>query len=523
MKDSVRSEFTECSCPSVARYGATKEFNEFAWQIQFLSYVVLRSLSLVSLVIMAPPAFSSSTSVSKNTAPESRLVNASSIRYSEILSALSVALDITQGHPQGHSMRSCMIGMRLANVLKLSSEDRSALFYALLLKDLGCSSNAAKISYLFAGDDHSVKHSARLMDWTSPVQCLKHCWTNCAPEGTTIDKIVKVAKLVGAGPQTGRKISEIRCERGAEIARMLRLSNATAQAIRDLDEHWNGGGNPKQLKGNEISLLGRICGLAQCVEVYFVDSGIAAAYDVAIRRKGKWFDPQLVDALQSFRDDMEFWYELHSDDLVGNISKWEPEDTVLTADESGVDRIAEAFAQVVDAKSPWTFLHSTRVAQIAVGVAQVMGLGDGMIQDIRRVGLLHDIGKLGVSNLILDKPGRPTDEEFAQIRKHPEYSFRWLLIACMASGSSASELRPAPPIGHQDFSDLTANHTVVGPADLPLVKRDFGSPEKQASERIGVRDVFPLFSGDVSLDGVAPITDASNGFCRAMKRKIPFE
>src|SRR5204863_8977549 len=88
-----------------------------------------------------------------------RLIVAQEIRFSEIISALSVALDITQGHPHGHCMRTALIGMRLAEELKLPSADRNALFYALLLKDLGCSSNAARMAYLFGADDQLVKRT----------------------------------------------------------------------------------------------------------------------------------------------------------------------------------------------------------------------------------------------------------------------------------------------------------------------------------------------------------------------------
>src|SRR5687767_12714704 len=106
-----------------------------------------------------------------------RLIVADEIRFSEIIAALSVALDITQGHPQGHSMRTAIIGMRLAEELQLPTTDRSALFYALLLKDLGCSSNAAKIAYLFGADDRLVKRTVRMIDWSKPGECLKHGWT----------------------------------------------------------------------------------------------------------------------------------------------------------------------------------------------------------------------------------------------------------------------------------------------------------------------------------------------------------
>jgi HD-GYP domain-containing protein (c-di-GMP phosphodiesterase class II) len=352
----------------------------------------------------------------------SRLIGAPLIRVSEIISALSVALDITQGHPNGHCMRSCLIGMRISETLNLSTADRSSLFYALLLKDLGCSSNAAKMAHLFGADDQPLKRSFHLIDWTNTFQTFTNCWKNCATGGTTVEKLLRMAAVVRSGPEGSRKIIETRCERGAEIARMLELSEATATAIYDLDEHWNGGGSPRGRKREEISLLGRICGLAQNVEVFYAAYGPAAAFDMARQRRGRWFDPQLVDALLSFQDDQAFWARFHSTDLMAEISRWEPEDAMLLADDDRLDRIAEAFARVVDAKSPWTFLHSTRVADVAVGIANQLGHPAGFQQDLRRAGLLHDIGKLGVSNLILDKPGKPTEDEFAQIRKHAEYS-----------------------------------------------------------------------------------------------------
>jgi len=76
------------------------------------------------------------------------LVMALNVRFSAILSGLSYALDLTEGHPRGHASRSCLIGMRVGRVLGLSADDRSHLFCALLLKDAGCSSNSARVFQL---------------------------------------------------------------------------------------------------------------------------------------------------------------------------------------------------------------------------------------------------------------------------------------------------------------------------------------------------------------------------------------
>jgi putative nucleotidyltransferase with HDIG domain len=173
----------------------------------------------------------------------------------------------------------------------------------------------------------------------------------------------------------------------------------------------------------------------------------------------------LVDALNAFRGETAFWHRLRSDDLLAELAKWEPRDSVLMADDACVDRVAEAFARVVDAKSPWTYLHSTNVADIAVGIARQCGCEARLERDIRRAGLLHDIGKLGVSSLILDKPGKPTDEEFAEIRRHPDYSQRILqqvgAFQQLADAASA----------HHERLDGRGYHRQLGDTQMSWVSR----------------------------------------------------
>ena len=207
-----------------------------------------------------------------------------------------------------------------------------------------------------------------------------------------------------------------RCYRGAEIARKLGFSEATAEAIRALDEHWDGHGQPHGLRGPEIPLAGRILCLAQTVEVFHAAGGVRAAYRVAHKRRGEWFDPALVDALDSFRSDAPFWASLEQAD----VSAVEPPDRVLTADDARLDVIAEGFAAVIDAKSPWTHEHCDRgVPAIATEVAKAMGFDDLTLRQLRRAALLHDLGKLSISNRILDKAGPLTPEERERLREHP--------------------------------------------------------------------------------------------------------
>jgi putative nucleotidyltransferase with HDIG domain len=219
---------------------------------------------------------------------------------------------------------------------------------------------------------------------------------------------------------------------------MLFLSEQTAGAIRSLDEHWDGRGMPDGLRGEEIPSAARILCLAQTVEVFHAAGGLEAARRVAKRRRGRWFDPSLVDAFLRFCDDRDFWDALESPD----VSVWEPPDLTLAGDDERLDRIAQAFARVIDAKSPFTARHSERVAEIADGIGAALGFDPVARQILVRAGLLHDIGKLAVSNHILDKPGKLTDEEFRAVKTHPVHTLRILERApCFA-----------------ELADLAANH-----------------------------------------------------------------
>ena len=350
----------------------------------------------------------------------------SAYRLSEILSALSCALDITEGQPPGHAVRTCLIGMRLAEAAGVPMADRWHLFYALLLKDLGCSSNAARLCSLFGADDRALKREHKLIDWSRPTRRLVYALRHAVPDASAMGRALRVASMLMQEKGSGRELTQTRCDRGADIAGMLGFSRATREAIRTLDEHWDGNGMPEGLSGAAIPLLGRIVSLAQTAEVFASSFGVEAAIEMAQERRGRWFDPVLVDALRSLAGEEEFWARVLGRSPERHLGELEPEDQIVLADEERLDDIARAFARVIDAKSPYTCLHSERVAELAVTIGRRLHFSDPQIRDLRRAGLLHDIGKLGVSTLILDKPDRLTPRELAEVRVHPAYTQRIL-------------------------------------------------------------------------------------------------
>ena len=334
--------------------------------------------------------------------------------FSELIAGLSCALDIAEGEPPGHAQRSCLIGMRLADELALTADARSELFYALLLKDAGCTANAAHMAALFGADDQLAKRTSKFVDWSRPLSALVWSVRTVAPGRSLAAKTERLWAIRTEGEVT-RSLMLARCYQGAEIARKLGFSEATADAILALDEHWDGAGQPRALRGAEIPLAARIMCLAQTVEVFHFVRGVETAYRVAQRRTGQWFDPDLVEALGSFRSDTSFWESLAEPD----VSAVEPPDRVMLADQNRLDRIADAFGDVIGAKSKWTHEHGDRVSAIATDVAGQLGLDATVLRILRRAAQLHDIGTLSISNRILDKPARLSAGEWRKMKQHP--------------------------------------------------------------------------------------------------------
>jgi putative nucleotidyltransferase with HDIG domain len=154
------------------------------------------------------------------------------------------------------------------------------------------------------------------------------------------------------------------------------------------------------------------------MEVFWQQGGPPAACAVARERRGTWIAPALFDAVADFEHDHAFWPSLHQP----GVNALEPADRVQRADDARLDGVAEAFATIVGARSPFTASHSAGVAEMAEAIAATMGVDAATRRLLRRAGLLHDVGKLGVSNRILDKPGKLDDEEWAAMRRHPELS-----------------------------------------------------------------------------------------------------
>ena len=363
---------------------------------------------------------------------------------SEILAAMSSALDLTEGQEPGHTVRTCIIGMRMAEELDLSSFDRVALYGALLLKDSGCS-----------GNSHRVDEALDEGSPTKPRLAI--------PDPRSVrEKLSSLLKRSAPGAESS---ALTRGQRGEGIALRLGFSTATAEAIRGIDERWDGSGGPDGLVGHEIPLFSRIILLAQTVDAFCSRRGLLAAMKMARERSGQWFDPSLARIVRSWREETSWWERLHSPEATDIAISLEPQQYTRYVDDKGLDEVARAFAEIIDAKSPFTYHHSTNVAKYARAVAYELGFEKQEMRVINRAALLHDVGKLGVSSRILDKAGPLTEGERAEMQRHPLYT--WEILQRVGAFSGFARMAAL----HHEKLDGSGYPWGVGGDDLDLSAR----------------------------------------------------
>jgi putative nucleotidyltransferase with HDIG domain len=352
------------------------------------------------------------------------------VALSEVLAAMSRALDLTEGQTVGHTVRSCIIGMRMADELNLPPFDRVALYGALWLKDSG-SGGLSRAHDLVTAEDPVEKQRVSLaLIQERTISALRTAGT--ASGNAVRARVGRLLRRASVNARSSRTMS--RAERGESMALRMGFSTATADAIRCIDEHWDGSGYPDGKIGHEIPLFSRIILLAQTVDAFHTQRGLLRALRMTRERSGQWFDPVLVRIVRSWREDTAWWDAMMSPDAMSMALAMEPQQHTRYVDDKGLDEVARAFAEIIDSKSSYTYQHSTNVAKYARATAFELGFEKKEVAVLNRAALLHDVGKLGVPTSILDKAGPMTPEERAEMQRHPLYT--WEILEKVGAFSS---------------------------------------------------------------------------------------
>ena len=320
-----------------------------------------------------------------------------SVRLAELLAALSLATDLGMGQPSGHAVQTCVLSVRLARDLGLPDDQVSDVFYVALLRYLGCTADASEVARL-SGDEIGLA-----------VAVGPYVMGDIADRVTHTD--------VEDPEQTMATAMAIHCEAAGMLGARLGLGERVTAALRHGFERWDGKGHPGGLAAGEVPLPIRISVLARDVLLWQRLAGPAAARDMVNRRSGRAYDPEVADL---YLGSVEGVADVSWEEFLAT----EPCPRTVRAEE--LDSLLEAFADFADLKIPYALGHSRRVAELVAGAGQVLGMGAEQISGLRHAGLLHDLGRSGVSSSIWEKPGPLTQDDWERVRLHPYYTERIL-------------------------------------------------------------------------------------------------
>ena len=383
------------------------------------------------------------------------------LRLADLLAGLCVTADLGYGLPAGEAVRASVLGTRMARKLDLPDGEVRAVFYTSLLEHVGCTAYAHETAAAF-DDELAMNVAAAKTNLADPLDLLRVFLPGVTQGLPGLERARIAVFAVGRGARFGKAFTTATCEVARETARRLGLPPDVQRGLYHVFEWFNGKGAPAGLKGEEIPLparLARVAGLA----VFFDGLGGPELAAAALReRSGGLVDPAIVAAFVEHGDAL--LAELSGLDLRAALLELEPE-PVETVPAARLDEVAAAFADIADLKSPFFHEHSRRVAALAREAALRLELGHAEIGDLHVAALLHDLGRVSVSDAVWEKPGPLTSLEWEQVRLHAYHSERIL-----AASPALASLAPAVGMHHERL-DGSGYHRGLSGQALPLPAR----------------------------------------------------
>jgi HD-GYP domain-containing protein (c-di-GMP phosphodiesterase class II) len=386
------------------------------------------------------------------------------LRLADLLAALSVTTDLAMGQPPQKAIRACVLGTELARHLGLGEAEVADVYYTTLLKHLGCTATSHEETVLFGPDELGMRRVAERTDFRVGGEML--AFLRVVGRGAGAGRVRHVAKAVTGGRETDRILLGAICEVAALMADRLGLGERVRRALHENTERWDGRGGPQGLRADDIALPARIAEPATQAVLFHGLGGVEAAVEMVRRRAGTWFDPAVAEAFAAVGP--AALRRLDDEDPWSLVLAVEPEPVRRIATDR-LGALAEAFAYMVDLKMPFTLGHSSGVAEIAAAAADRMGLPNP--EEVRLAGLLHDLGRVGVSTGIWEKAGPLGNAEWEQVRLHPYHSERIL--------ARSEVLRPLSRIAgmHHERQDGSGYHHGASASEVPVAARVLGAAD----------------------------------------------
>ncbi|MBI4219734.1 MAG: HD domain-containing protein [Chloroflexi bacterium] len=390
------------------------------------------------------------------------------VRTADVLGAFSLASDLAMGLPAEHGVRSCYIGMRIAEELRLSDEQRVNLYYTELLKDAGCTTWTSQLAASWMVDELAAKRDLQFFrDAGNPLDVVSWLARYVAAGMPISTRAARFVDFFAHGKEFMREGFESTCQVATRIAGRLGMPRPVQDALMHVFEQWDGRGMPQGSRRNDIPLLSRVVMATSFIEVFHRVEGREGARRIALARRGKSFDPEVVDAFESLSHNEGFWKGLEAERIADTVASMEPEDSPHRY--LGQDRLTDlalAFADYADLKAPHLVGHSRRVGELSEQICRRMSLAEKQVTTITAAALAHDIGVVAVPSFVLNKPDvQRTAAEREEVRLHPYHSQR--ILARIPALEGASQLVAA----HHERIDGGGYHRGLSGFQIPIGAR----------------------------------------------------
>ncbi len=342
------------------------------------------------------------------------------VRAAELVGALSLATDLGTGQPLEHALRTAVLAVRLGELAGASADDLADTYYVALLHASGCTSNGHEATLVY-GDDIAHRAAFYLIDLTEPDEVLAfyRAYVGAGQPPETRARLIEDA-IANAGPRARDSLAAM-CEVAQRFAVWLGLGPEIEAALEYVFARWDGRGFPRDIGGEAIPLPARLLHVARDFSLFLSAVGLDEGRAVVERRAGAAYDPQIAEL--AVRDLGDVVAGIDETQMWVHALEVEPFPQFRIAG----DRIDSAFAAVAalsGLKSPWLREHSLGVAELAEAAAWRLGLPAEIVTLLRRAALAHDLGRVGVSNAIWEKPGPLGFGEWERVRLYPHFTER---------------------------------------------------------------------------------------------------
>ena len=334
---------------------------------------------------------------------------------------MSLGIDLGLGQPMDHMLRAAVIATRLADRAGLDADQRAVVYYADLIAWIGCHADSPELSAVFR-DDIGFRAGTYHVDMKG-LPRTRFMMPRAAADRTGLDRGRNTVRFMVSGRRQMTEILNSHYVSAGALADRLGLGAGVRTAVHHTFERWDGTGLPRGVRGDLIPIEMRVVQLADVAEVHWREDGAAAAVDMVRRRSGTQFDPAMVDVFDRYS--AEILDDLPEENAWLAALEQAPErGRPLTGPE--LDDLLVALGDFADLKSGFRHGHSRAVTDLAAAAARLMGLPEDDIVRVRRAGAVHDLGRLGVSNAIWDKPTPLSSVERERVRLYPYLTQRVL-------------------------------------------------------------------------------------------------